>query len=322
MICYGREHLGHACSDCGAAAICDACFATTGNAPFKDEACHKRATCDNWVMVTAMQGMSSEQGHPLCIDTDDPCNEFWFPNDWNSFFERKRTPIAQSQFGGHVSLLELGPVVCMIADGLSTPLTIVKGLLLSYGEETVRKMEDIVIHMVGASIEEFRSTKRYMELSHLLPSLKRLKLVFIGPSIPVEEKGGNVGEGVKKYRCEATFDLVKATYEEYMKTDAASTPTMVFAQHSGVEEAAGAANFASQWDPAIALMCQMDVPCMFTGYTLEESELGVLRLKDTANVTQEATTNTFRGLGPLPDAALDGFYYLNAGYFIFQGCKQ
>ena len=273
-------------------------------------------------MLTAMQGMTCEQEHPLCIDTEDAEPNFWCPTNWTEFFQRKSQPIANNQLGGQIVMLKMAPVVTMIADGLSTPLTIVHGLILAYGKEKVEGMKDIIIHMVGAGVDEIRSVKRYMEISHLLPALRRLKIVMVGPWLPFEQTNESIGadsRGVREYRCTAaTHDLVKSSYEDYMNTDAAETPTFIIAQHSGVEEHQGA-NFASEWDPAVALMCDMNVPCLFTGYTLQESQDGVRRLQNDVNITQEATINPLRGLGPLPDSAHAGWYFANAGYFMFQG---
>ena len=295
---------------------------TDGRSPFEDKTIHSQTDCDNWVMLTAMQGMTCEQEHPLCIDTEDAEPNFWCPTNWTEFFQRKSQPIANNQLGGQIVMLKMAPVVTMIADGLSTPLTIVHGLILAYGKEKVEGMKDIIIHMVGAGVDEIRSVKRYMEISHCLPALRRLKIVMVGPWLPFEQTNESIGadsHGVREYRCTAaTHDLVKSSYEDYMNTDAAETPTFIIAQHSGVEEHQGA-NFASEWDPAVALMCDMNVPCLFTGYTLQESQDGVCRLQNDVNITQEATINPLRGLGPLPDSAHAGWYFANAAYFMFQG---
>ena len=325
LLCYSSEDLSHSCSSCGAVALCNACHATTttdGRSPFEDKTIHSQTDCDNWVMLTAMQGMTCEQEHPLCIDTEDAEPNFWCPKNWTEFFQRKSQPIANNQLGGQIVMLKMAPVVTMIADGLSTPLTIVHGLILAYGKEKVEGMKDIIIHMVGAGVDEIRSVKRYMEISHCLPALRRLKIVMVGPWLPFEQTNESIGadsHGVREYRCtSATHDLVQSNYEDYMKTDAAEIPTFIIAQHSGVEEHQGA-NFASEWDPAVALMCDMNVPCLFTGYTLQESQDGVRRLQNDVNITQEATINPLRGLGPLPDSAHAGWYFANAGYFMFQG---
>ena len=330
LLCYSTEKLSTSCSSCGAVALCNSCHAATigtptdttiNTSPFENKTIHSQNDCDNWIMLTAMQGMTCEQEHPLCIDTEDPEPTFWVPTNWTEFFQRKTLPIANHQFGGQSLMLQLAPVVTMIADGLSTPLTIIHGLILAYGKEEVSTMKDIIIHMVGAGVDEMRSIKRYIEISHCLPALRRLKIVMVGPWMNIEETNQSIGtdsHGVREYRCTATYDLVKSSYEMYMKTDAAETPTFVFAQHSGCEEVFGA-DFASEWDPAIALMCNMNVPCMFTGYTLQESKQGVARLKKDVHITQEATINPMRGLGPLPDSAHAGWYFANAGYFMFQG---
>ena len=322
LLCYSTDKLNHSCASCGAVALCSTCHGTTGGPTlFQDQTVHSQSDCDNWSVLTAMQGMTCEQEHPLCIDTEEPEPNFWSPQNWDDFFQRKSQAIAQNQMGGHGLMLQLAPVVAMVADGLSTPLTIVRGLVLAFGADKVAGMTDIVIHMVGAGVDEIRSTKRYMEISHCLPALRRLKIVMVGPWLPSSVTNEPIGadlRGVRDYRCTATHDLIKSSYEEYMNTGAAETPTFVIAQHSGVEEQNGA-DFASEWDPAIARLCEMNVPCMFTGYTLQETQDGVERLKNDVNITQEATINPLRGLGPLPDSAHAGWYFANASYFMFQG---
>jgi len=340
LSCYTTDtkKLTFSCGDCGAAALCSDCHkacAFQGD-PFHDRTVHPQNDCDNWRMLTAMQGMSSEQGFPLCIDTETPEPNIFIPNDWTEFFEKKSQGIANKQFGGHKMMLQMAPVTCMIADGLSTPLTILHGLSLAYGAEEVENMDSLLIHMVGATIGEMRSVKRYMEISHCLPNCKRLKIVMVGPDMSITQRNEQIGKDdsgrpPQEYRCDATHDLIQSSYEEYyvqvqkdQKDGGFEKPDLIYCQHSGVEESGGA-NFANEWDPAISIMCSKemkDVPCMFTGYTFQESKDGVQRLKDTVNLICDATINPLRGLGPLPDAAHDGWYYANAAFFMFQGPKK
>jgi len=54
---------------------------------------------------------------------------------------------------------------------------------------------------------------------------------------------------------------------------------------------------------------------------LKESVDGVQRLEKELKVkiTRSARLNPLRGLTPLPDAAGEGFYFVNTSYFCFQG---
>jgi hypothetical protein len=101
-------------------------------------------------------------------------------------------------------------------------------------------------------------------------------------------------------------------------------PDLVFAQHSGCEDEK---HYNGGWRPALERLCRMNVPCAFTGYTLQESVEGARRiggggLDASATISAKAQYNPFRGLTPIPDAAHDGFYHINTAFFMFRGAGR
>ena len=205
--------------------------------------------------------------------------------------------------------------------GLSSPLTLCVGLKIFYQKDIYQK-QSIVLHLIGATSEEITHLDRYKEISNCLPNLRNIKLCIIGPNIPTNECKTDIV--LQTSTCQIVIDIVSVPYETYVSNMSSNkkqvlenVPDLCMAQHSGCEDLA----WSKAWTPAIQTLCSKAWPCLFTGYVLTESKDGVKRLRNElkVNVVVDATLNSFRGLTPYPDAAHEGFYFINTSYFCFQG---
>ena len=198
-------------------------------------------------------------------------------------------------------------------------------------------METAAVHMVGAGLEEFRAPARYMEISHLLPALRQLNLVLIGPALKTlvpaltdatdaygfVVKSPEAENGTAEDRCAVVLEAIPSTYEAYLEKASAAMqrPTLVVGMHSGAEDPA----FRTEWAPALRALLQMGFPCLFTGYNMQESQDLERSLRETyrAEITTSATRNPFRGLCPFPDQDWrqtgENFYYTNGAFVQFKG---
>ena len=304
-LCFTSVSLTKSCSRCHGVSLCTLCYKKYGDKGLHAE--HSRNVCEQWQMFTAVQGHASECGRLVFEASDEPCIERFVPKNWDDFFAQHET----------MTMRRYAPKMCMLADGLSTPLSLVAHI---DSNTSCQSEENMVIHLVGASVDETQHLERYCEIPNCLPSLKTLKIVLIGPNIPKKRCATNCTLMRSPERCQVSVDIVSCPYEQFLlasnSNNSTQRPTVVMAQHSGCEDLA----WSEAWKPAIHLLAKLEVPCIFTGYVEKESIMGMARLKAmNVRVTKSATCNPFRGLTPLPDAAHDGFYYVNASYFCFQG---
>ena len=156
---------------------------------------------------------------------------------------------------------------------LSFPLTVYHALMLVIGggddeavaaavdiSDGVGGQEDVVhtIHYLGAASREYALLPTFVELARLLPD-KRIKLVMMGPNVPVGAKstrfdGGRGGWLEVEWR--------RGLYHEM--GDKLEKPTLAVAPNSGINE-------YEEWMQTIAYLDERKTPFVFTDY----SEIGL-----------------------------------------------
>jgi hypothetical protein len=301
MICYTTEHLKHTCKHCHGVAVCKTCYATQG----LKAVVHNATDCSNWKLFTCVVGFRSTNEVRAHGDSKNSHSKLFVPSDWLDYFNHQSNSLTNHR---------MAPLMCVLSDGLSTPLTLLLGLRLAYKE--LSSMTTLAIHLVGANVEETRCLTRYLEIPHCLPRLKKMKIIMIGPNMPTDVCDTNIL--LTTERCCVSIDTVSSSYETYTSQQDIHID-FVMAQHSGCEDQ----SWGFAWEPAIKALCAMQTPCLFTGYAMQESIDGVrlfeTKFQSIAKITQPATLNKFAGLTPYPDAAGAGFYNINSAYFSFIG---
>ena len=170
-------------------------------------------------------------------------------------------------------------------------------------------LETATVHIVGAATQEWYVTQAYNEISHLMPALKELNIVLVGPQLNdqlnsaevVSARQADIDAHVRK-TCKLTVNTFKGLYHEYVASGEGpfAWPTLVFAMHSGIHDAND--GYTETWEPTISLLSSTDVPCVFTSYTELEAKLDTETLRAMgANVIVEPHLNPFRGLRPLAE---------------------
>ena len=296
---------------------------------------HSRRDCDNYILIAAVQGCLSVYGHPLhvpslvsCKVVKDQPGGFHLPSTWAEYFtpERRRS-IVQHFFGGDTSLLS-APMFAMLTDGLSLPMTILHALVEVYGRERVGRMKRLVIHLVGATLDEAAALRRFEEIANILPKCRSIQLVMVGPAhrnrVGGQPKVDVMDVSGPNHRCSVKTEFHHTSYEEFCEGAGVGreAPTLVAAQHSGADDP----SFQGQWLPAICALRDMSVPVMMTGYTmLEATEAAQWIAKPplACAITRQPKRNPLRGLVPRSDPQCDAvygnFYYYNCAYFCWQG---
>lgn len=214
----------------------------------------------------------------------------------------------------------------LATDSLSMPLTIVGAL-----EDTSADLEwsqTLILHIVGAAGKEFRSLNLLEEILHLLPSIKHLKVVLIGPESPGESAGqtGDRDQDIDLACCSTCSDdgrrrtvtSFQGGYHEYAQRSAYCKPDLAVLFHSGRSQA-----HVEAWKPSTHFLVDSGTRTLCTTYTEREAREEAAELDDLgARFLLRPDVNKWRGLAPLPEL-LEGpehsAYYNNYYRYIFKG---
>lgn len=180
------------CGDCGVARWCEACEGDGLRAHAADRDEDGRSQCEVLAEAAADQTISMiyhrdpHRPGPLLITQPEQClsKPEPLPDNWTDYlsswdcdapppFERTMTTLS-----------------------LSFPLTVIAaierfGLLERFDPPTSTPVRELEIHLIGAEVEVelVISGPTWEQLLHRLPTVKRLRLVLVGPSIKAGEQG-------------------------------------------------------------------------------------------------------------------------------------
>jgi hypothetical protein len=149
---------------------------------------------------------------------------------------------------------------------LTKTMTIMRSLNVSYSESELSKMQYLTIHLIGAYLTELQTQgAEYEELHHLMPDLKVLNMVVIGPEVPllpdleVPMCSACVKRG-KKLRV----TIRRQVYEDCYRS--VPQPDLVFAFSPGFSA-------LGSWNMAIGCALSMFVPLAWTSLHEFEFEM-------------------------------------------------
>lgn len=178
----------------------------------------------------------------------------------------------------------------------------------------------LTIFIAGAASEIalFTSNECWLFSNWLPSTVKQLKLYFIGPDLPFENRNG----------CHQTNSLtlyyIQTTYEEFCRTSEKIQPSLIVCFNCGFAEYQGAK--LNPWDMALDRITKhnKNIPIAFTSYTSYESNADNTVLKAVSNRNSVAllvlaanVVNPYRDYRPYRntqcDDDIDEIYYYN-GY--------
>lgn len=310
------------CPKCHDVALCKDCFMKddisfhiAGDAGLVD--------CEYHQISLACSGMVVENGSILMMESDTDMKECFQPKDWREYFDMKRGDFL-SQFPP--VMLSMAPIVCLLIDGLSLPLTILHTLGLPdvMGGQGVAKLEHLVVHVVGASAQEMMGVEKFIELIRCIPTLKYLRICMFGPDVQdVEEYALNVVDpNLSKIRngCDAKVMMRNGYYHDVVES-LNEEATLVIASHPGMFDS----HYTDSWRPTVEVLASKDVPFVVTGYNKQEvlNDRELLE-KFGAKIVVEPSGNPFRGLRPFPDPSREcsDFIFGNSHFVVSKGSKK
>lgn len=192
---------------------------------------------------------------------------------------------------GEIEFLELTEIV-------TYPLTVLNALL-TINDSRQLTSKKLLLHVVGAerSFETNKLEKWEYYVLHLIPDLRHLEIVFIGPELnTVNNEDFKVCSRCSSTQKSITFKFETRLYHELTKVP---KPDLVCVFNPGLYRITGF-NGQDTWKPTIASIFRKNCPVLTTSYTEKEIFMDVDRVKSVQNVRldREPTLNPFSSLKP------------------------
>ena len=175
------------------------------------------------------------------------------------FFKGEIETLVSKKLAGYVDS-ELRHITFMY----SCPLTVLYGA--QHAINDLEHRDTLTIHLLGARRAEFRHLGGWDILGAQLPNIKRLKLIFIGDEIEMQQFPGQFkykGKELQKERAalETWFHFEPPSlYQDWVHTNRYSAPDLIVALDCGFK-------FYPTWRPALEAMKTKSPQCplIFTG---------------------------------------------------------
>jgi splicing suppressor protein 51 len=101
-----------------------------------------------------------------------------------------------------------------LTNSLSHPLTLLHGFLTGSGDS---KKDNLVFHVAGSDVIEMLGIIKWEYILHRLPSVKSLRVIFVGLQLTEEEDGecSDIGEcqGCSEAGRTMKYEIRKKTYK-------------------------------------------------------------------------------------------------------------
>jgi splicing suppressor protein 51 len=203
-------------------------------------------------------------------------------------------------------------------EATTIPLTILAALERLFQDLGTRT--SINLHLLGAHQWELERLMIFEEILHLLPSLEKLNLTFIGRDIPEESVSGNVlmleccPSCSSRGRTRSIF-LVRGPYHDFVGTKDYDPPDLAVAFHTGFSVEA-----REDWMPTIVRLANAQHPTLFTTFNRQEMQEETLIFSQLgARFVQEGEINQWQAMCPLLEPMGSGennVYYYNQYWYI------
>lgn len=194
-----------------------------------------------------------------------------------------------------------------LTDIATCPLTVL--FSLQHCNFCLEEIRSLTIHLVGAEMQFEIDTLSKWELLllHLVPSLKTLKVVFVGPQLETESAYiQTVGKNKTCKECNAAgrkviYEFWKTLYHDYLKCDEYHKPDLISAFNAGLYRLS---DFEGKdtWSPSIeAMLKEPGIPVVVTEYTDKELPFDIQRIQNTVDsleIIMPPARNPFASLKP------------------------
>ena len=206
---------------------------------------------------------------PIIINEDREKEPMRLPANWTAFYTARPAGID----------MMTSRLRSATTEAMSRPLVALRALEALLGPVELGKRVELSIHVVGASntYDAMRDVNAWEELAHVLPALRTLHLLMVGPDVMIDVPPPAFEQTMQCETCPncATVGLVRTltfapylTYEGYVeaKGDAFTPPDLAIAFNCGFHDE------PESWEPALVFILASCIPLCFTSYTRAEAE--------------------------------------------------
>ncbi|XP_012528563.2 uncharacterized protein LOC105832290 [Monomorium pharaonis] len=195
---------------------------------------------------------------------------------------------------------------CGLSHVASIPLTALYAMQISC--QNWKTIDALVIHVIGAEFQYECINLHVWEkfFLHLLPNLKRLKLMFVGPELSLPPVPLDLLTAVKicstcksfGRRVNVSFHPGKF-YHDFCRSKQFTGPHLVCLFNPGLYRETGFEG-RDTWPETIREFCKTKVPVCVTSYTKQEIPREMVRIKSIADVDTilEPRRNPFASIKP------------------------
>ncbi|CAG8647854.1 11736_t:CDS:1 [Funneliformis caledonium] len=267
--------------------------------------------CETYQIMTDCERIRYLPDQSLWAPEDYDENKLYppLPKDWNGYFKWRKASIIPQRNDSFCRV---------ITNTLSLPLTILSALSRFYTHDQLHSINDLVIHIVGANQYELSALMTFEEIMHVLPDLKVLHLVMIGPEMTPKHHGFPLRccprcTTENRMRVISMYPMI---YHEFANSSDYSQPHLAI----GFNKDLGEDDF-ELWKPTIEFLLDKNLPCAFTSYSKKEAIEDVRIIKELgALILVGAKENKWSSNMPLVEPQeVDKFYYNNFYRTLFQG---
>ncbi|KAG5317686.1 MSS51 protein, partial [Pseudoatta argentina] len=195
---------------------------------------------------------------------------------------------------------------CSLSHISSIPLTALYSMQISC--QNWKTIDTFVVHVIGAEFQYECINLHVWEklFLHLLPNLKHLKLMFVGPELSLPTVPLDLLTAVKICSsCKSFGRRVKISfhpkklYHDFCRSKQFIEPHLVCLFNPGLYRETGFKG-KDTWPETIREFCKMKIPVCVTSYTKQEIPREIIRIKSIADVETilEPQKNPFASIKP------------------------
>ncbi|KAL0121593.1 hypothetical protein PUN28_006845 [Cardiocondyla obscurior] len=195
---------------------------------------------------------------------------------------------------------------CSLSHISTIPLTALHSTQISYSNW--KTIDTLVVHVIGAEFQFECINLHVWEkfFMHLLPNLKYLKLMFIGPELSLPTVPLDMLTAVKICSiCKSSGRRINVSfhpgefYHDFCRSKQFIKPQLVCLFNPGLYRETGF-NGKDTWPDTIREFCKIKVPVCVTSYTKQEIPREMIRIKSIADVETilEPRRNSFASIKP------------------------
>jgi splicing suppressor protein 51 len=193
-----------------------------------------------------------------------------------------------------------------LTDIATCPLTVL--FSLQNCNFSLKEIKFLTIHLVGAEMQfEIDNLRKWeLLLLHLIPSLRIMKVVFVGPKLNLDNAflqrvDKNICRKCHTAGRKVVYDFWEGLYHDFFKSKDYKKPDLISAFNAGLYRLS---DFEGKdtWSPSIeAMLKEPDIPVVITEYTEQEMPLDLQRIQsivDSLEIIMSPARNPFASSKP------------------------